>query len=86
MRARMSGSVRGAVEQSPRLLDALCMKNMAKADRPKSAMAMLPPRPLRGSGTAAQTAFRPARSDGKSFIPTVNHFFNDLGIPKIRYF
>ena len=81
MRARMSGSVRGAVEQSPRLLD-----NMAKADRPKSAMAMLPPRPLRGSGTAAQTAFRPARSDGKSFIPTVNHFFNDLGIPKIRYF
>ncbi len=65
------------------------MKNIAKADRPKSAIAILPPRPFRGSGKAAQTAFKSVRSDGKSFIHIVNHFSNDLGIPKIspyRYF
>ena len=62
------------------------MKNMAKADSPKSAIAILPPRPLRGSGKAAQTAFKPASRDVKSFIPMVNHFFSGLGIPKIRYF
>ena len=67
-------------------LDALCMKNMENADRPKSAMAILPPRPFRGSGKAAQMAFKPARRDGKSFIPMVNHFFSDSGILKIRYF
>ena len=46
----------------------LCMKNIAKADKPKSAMAILPPRPFRGSGKAAQTAFKPARRDGNSLI------------------
>src|SRR5450755_3535733 len=46
-------------------------------------MAILPPRPLRGSGKAAQTAFKPARRDGNSFIHRVNHFSNSLGIPKI---
>src|SRR5208283_48244 len=60
------------------------MKNMAKADRPKSAMAILPLRPLRGSGNAAQTAFRPERSDAKTSIPSVNHVSADLGIRKIR--
>jgi hypothetical protein len=52
-------------------------------------MAILPPRPFRGSGKAAQTAFKPARRDGKSLIHTVNHFSDDLGILKIshgRYF
>jgi hypothetical protein len=65
------------------------MKNIAKADRPKSAMAILPPRPFRGSGKAAQRAFKSARRDGKSFIHMVNHFSDDLGIPEIspcRYF
>src|SRR5215471_12404021 len=62
------------------------MKNMAKAERPKSAMAMLPPRPFRPSGKVAQTAFRPATREGNSSIPTVNHFSADLGILKIRYF
>ena len=60
------------------------MKNIANADSPKSAIAILPPRPFRESGKAAQTAFRPARKDGKSFIHGVNHFSSDLGIPKIR--
>src|SRR3990172_10986074 len=58
-------------------------KNIAKADRPKSAIAILPPRPFRGSGKAAQTAFKPARTDGKSVIHIVNHALNDLGIPQI---
>ena len=60
------------------------MKNIAKADRPKSAMAILPLRPLRGSGNAAQTAFRPERSDAKTSIPSVNHVSADLGIRKMR--
>src|SRR5258708_13050946 len=59
------------------------MKNIAKADRPKSAMAILPPRPFRGSGKVAQAAFKPARRDGKSFIPIVNHFSRDSRILKI---
>jgi hypothetical protein len=59
------------------------MKNIAKAERPKSAIAILPPRPLRGSGKEAQTAFKPDRRDGNSFIHMVNHFSNNLGIPKI---
>src|SRR6266852_947828 len=59
------------------------MKNIAKADRPKSAIAILPPRPFRGSGKVAQTAFKSARRDGKSFTHMANHVFNDLGIPKI---
>jgi hypothetical protein len=65
------------------------MKNIAKADKPKSAMAILPPRPFRGSGKAVQTAFKSARRDGKSFTHRVNHFSNGLGILKIspcRYF
>jgi hypothetical protein len=33
---------------------------------------------LPGSGKAAQTAFSPERRDGKSSIPTVNHFSADL--------
>src|SRR5208283_2190042 len=60
------------------------MKNMAKADRPKSATAMLPLRPLRGSGNAAQTAFRPDKSDAKIPIPSANHVFADLGIPHAK--
>src|SRR5712692_8315285 len=59
------------------------MKNIAKADRPKSAMAILPPRPFRRSGKVAQAAFKPARRDGKSFIPSVNHFSRDSRILKI---
>src|SRR4030081_2631313 len=59
------------------------MKNIAKAERPKSATAILPPRPLRESGKAAQTAFKPARTDGNSFIHMVNHFSGNLGIPKL---
>ncbi len=65
--------------------DALCMKTMANADNPKSATAILPPRPLRGSGSAAQTAFRPDRSDAKFFIPGVNHVSADLRIRKIHF-
>src|SRR5260370_1417460 len=59
------------------------MKTIAKADRPKFAMAILPPRPFRGSGKAAQTAFKSARRDGKSFTHMVNHFSNGLGILKL---
>jgi hypothetical protein len=62
------------------------MKNMAKADRPKSATAILPPRPFRGSGMAAQTARKPAKRDGNKTIHTVNHLSGDLGILKICYF
>jgi hypothetical protein len=51
------------------------MKNIAKADRPKSDMATFPLRPLRGSGKAAQTALRPDSSDGKISTSRVNHFF-----------
>jgi hypothetical protein len=32
----------------------------------------------------AQMAFKPARRDGKSFIPMVNHFFGDSGILKFK--
>jgi hypothetical protein len=42
--------------------------------------------PLRGSGKVAQTARKPARRDGKSSIPTVNHFSADLGFLKMRHF
>jgi hypothetical protein len=59
------------------------MKNIAKSDRPKSATAILPPCLLRGSGKAAQTAFKPATRDGNSFIHMVNHFSGNLGIPKL---
>src|SRR3979490_2988365 len=58
------------------------MKNIANADRPKSAIAILPPRPFRGSGKAAQTAFKSVRSDGKSFIHIVNHFLMIWESPK----
>src|SRR3979490_1448635 len=57
---------------------------MAKAERPKSAMAILPVRPCRGSGKAAQVAFSPESRDGNSSIPTVNHFLGDLRIPKMH--
>src|SRR5712671_5968598 len=60
------------------------MKNMAKAERPKSAMAILPVRPCRASGKAAQVAFSPESRDGNSSIPTVNHFLGDLRIPKMH--
>src|SRR5271169_477245 len=62
------------------------MKNKANADRPKSAAAMLPPRPLRGSGKVAQTAFSSKRRDGKSCIPTLNQTFADSRILKISKF
>jgi hypothetical protein len=53
------------------------MKNIANAYTPKSAIAMLPPRPLRGSGKLAQTHVRPERRDGKSCSPTLNQTFAD---------
>jgi hypothetical protein len=59
------------------------MKNIAKADSRKSAIAILPPRPSRESGKVAQTAFKCAKRDGNSFIHMVNHFPTDLGIPKM---
>jgi hypothetical protein len=62
------------------------MKNMAKADRPKSATAMLPLRPFRGSGKPVQTERKPANSEGNRIIPMVNHLSGDLGILKICYF
>src|ERR1700710_3028510 len=57
---------------------------MAKAERPKSAMAISPVRPCRGSGKAAQVAFSPESRDGNSSIPTVNHFLGDLRIPQMH--
>src|SRR5580704_11361621 len=62
------------------------MKNIANADRPKSAGAMLPPRPLRRSGRVAQTACNSDRSEGKSCIPTLNQTFADSRILKISKF
>src|ERR1700675_662466 len=62
------------------------MKNIANADRPKSAGAMLPPRPLRGSGKVAQTACNSDRREGKSCIPTLNQTFADSRILKISKF
>src|ERR1700733_3215250 len=65
------------------------MKNIANADRPKSAAAMLPPRPLRGSRKIAQTACNSDRREGKSCIPTLNQTFADsriLKISKLRTF
>src|SRR6202041_3944956 len=62
------------------------MKNIANADRPKSVGAMLPPRPLRGSGKVAQTACNSDRSEGKSCIPTLNQTFADSRILKISKF
>ena len=49
------------------------MKNMAKADRPKSAVAMLPVRPIRESGNPAHVAFKPETRESISFIPEGNH-------------
>src|SRR5580658_7777009 len=62
------------------------MKNIANADRPKSAGAMLPPRPFRGSGKVAQTACNSDRREGKSCIPTLNQTFADSRILKISKF
>src|ERR1700690_1401352 len=62
------------------------MKNIANADRPKSAAAMLPPRPLRRSGKVAQTACNSDRREGKSCIPTLNQTFADSRILKISKF
>src|ERR1700685_2612425 len=62
------------------------MKNIANADRPKSAAAMLPPRPLRRSGKVAQTACNSDRREGKSCIPTLNQTFADSRIRKISKF
>src|SRR5258708_30029337 len=62
------------------------MKNIANADRPKSAGAMLPPRPLRGSGKVAQAACNSDRREGKSCIPTLNQTFADSRILKISKF
>jgi hypothetical protein len=59
------------------------MKNIANAERPKSAGAMLPPRPLRESGKVAQTARNSDRRDGKSCTPTLNQTFADSRIRKI---
>src|SRR5271156_146896 len=62
------------------------MNNIANADRPKSAGAMLPPRLLRGSGKVAQTACNSDRREGKSCIPTLNQTFADSRILKISKF
>src|ERR1700691_3554448 len=62
------------------------MKIVANADRPKSAAAMLPPRPLRRSGKVAQTACNSDRREGKSCIPTLNQTFADSRILKISKF
>src|ERR1700679_4240586 len=62
------------------------MKNIANADRPKSAVAMLPPGPFRGSGKVAQTACNSDRREGKSCIPTLNQTFADSRILKISKF
>ncbi|HEX3677058.1 MAG TPA: hypothetical protein VHU79_06685, partial [Sphingomicrobium sp.] len=62
------------------------MKNIANADRPKSATAMLPPRPLRGSEKVAQTACNSDKREGKSCIPTLNQTLADSRIPKISIF
>ncbi len=62
------------------------MKNIAKAERPKSAISMLPPRPFRVSGKVAHTDFNSDRRQGKSCIPTVNQTFADSQILKIPYF
>src|SRR5271156_6116473 len=62
------------------------MKNIAKAERPKSAGAMLPPRPLRGSEKVVQTTFRPERRESNSCIPTPNQTFADSRILKISKF
>src|SRR5271167_4803677 len=62
------------------------MKNIANADRPKSAAAMLPPRPLRRSGKVAQTACNSDRREGKSCIPALNQTFADSRILKISKF
>src|ERR1700677_588675 len=62
------------------------MKNIANADRPKSAGAMLPPRPLRRSGKVAQTACNSDRREGNSCIPTLNQTFADSRILKISKF
>jgi hypothetical protein len=62
------------------------MKNIAKAERPQSAISILPPRPFRVSGKVAHTAFKPDRREGKSCIPTLNQFFADSRILKIPHF
>jgi hypothetical protein len=49
-------------------------------------MAMLPLRPLRGSGNAAQTDLRPDKSDAKISIPSVIHVSVDSGIPPPKKF
>jgi hypothetical protein len=66
--------------------EALCLKNRANAEGPKSAIAMLPRRPFRASGEPVQTVRNPARRGGKSSIPMVNHFSADLGILKMHNF
>jgi hypothetical protein len=62
------------------------MKNIEKAETPKSEISILPPRPFRASGKVAQTAFRPARREGKICIPTLNQTFADSRIPQISKF
>jgi hypothetical protein len=57
------------------------MKNIANAERPKPAIAIVPRRPFRRSGNVAQTALRPARSEDKSRAPFLNPNFPDSGIP-----
>src|SRR5580658_383907 len=66
--------------------DALCMKNIANADRPKSVGRNVPPRPFRRSGKVAQTACNSDRREGKSCIPTLNQTFADSRILKFQNF
>jgi hypothetical protein len=50
--------------------EALCMKNMAKADRPKSATAILPSRPFRGPESRRKRLANPPKGTAiESSIP-----------------
>jgi hypothetical protein len=62
--------------------EALCMKNMAKADRPKSATAMLPLRPFRGSGKPVQTERKTCQQRRQQNHPYGESSFRPFGNPQ----
>src|SRR5467141_696687 len=65
--------------------DSLCVKNIENADKPKSAIAMLPPRPCRVSGNLPHTAFSSSSREGSSSILILNHFLLRLRILKTHF-
>src|SRR6266567_872398 len=65
--------------------DSLCVKNIENADKPKSAIAMLPPRPCRVSGNVPHTAFSSSSREGSSSILILNHFLLRLRILKTHF-